>query len=280
MVDDASTDDSLKIIRQCQKNIPFRLIQNKRNIGCAESCNIAVEKARHKFLCFLAADDFFSPQAPYHLDKMVKTHPNCKIFLWNSQQVFLGGLFVKNKAIYSKDHRVFFDRFNSSADFFKKNRGIPLVGTGLFAKVSYRKAGGFDHGFGSFADYFFCLKMIYQGGFYLNTAPISNFTQTPQNIKSKKQIIRAQTSALQYLLKILAQKENYGFKKFLIRSGAILVFDQILLRDNIRNLKELRVFYTPKVMKILFFKKIRNFFRNPVPSFLKELFRGKALTYQ
>jgi GT2 family glycosyltransferase len=56
IVDNASTDDSLKNINEGQWNLPIKLIQNKENLGFSRACNIGAREAKEKYILFLNPD--------------------------------------------------------------------------------------------------------------------------------------------------------------------------------------------------------------------------------
>lgn len=57
LVDDCSTDDTLEIMNQYKNICP--IIVNKTNLGLASSSNVALSKARGKYIIRLDADDYF-----------------------------------------------------------------------------------------------------------------------------------------------------------------------------------------------------------------------------
>ncbi len=62
IIDDASTDSSVRFIQEIQKTHPeINLIRNQKNIGPAESLNRALQIAKGDLLAFCAADDFILP---------------------------------------------------------------------------------------------------------------------------------------------------------------------------------------------------------------------------
>lgn len=62
IADDASTDDSLKFLKQFQKKHPkIRLIQNKKNIGFGKNSNRAVKSCKTKLVVLLNSDIFPLP---------------------------------------------------------------------------------------------------------------------------------------------------------------------------------------------------------------------------
>ena len=64
IVDDASTDQSLSIAKKFQLNKDnVLIIENKGNLGPGISRNIAIERAKGKYLYFLDGDDYLDPIA-------------------------------------------------------------------------------------------------------------------------------------------------------------------------------------------------------------------------
>ena len=273
LIDDASTDSSLEVIRQCQKRFEFKFIRNTENIGVSSSCGVAVNRSTKRYLSFLAADDYFHPEASTWISRMMNENPDCRLFLWNSKQKYELGKPSQDKAIYSKRHSAFFERMNSARFFAEKNMGIPFVGTGIYDKASFLKSGGFDGKYLSYSDYFLCLELIFRHGFYLTSEPISYFRQTKNNLKTKNDLKNIQRKALSHLLSKLKNDYDSDFNNFLIQSGSMLVFEEILADKKSMTLHEMKPFYTSKVKRILWHKKIRRLFRDPIPSFFKNLFR-------
>jgi glycosyltransferase involved in cell wall biosynthesis len=60
VVDDASTDDSARIIKSF-KDKRIHLLRNKRNLGVTKSANLAIAKARGKFIARMDGDDISYP---------------------------------------------------------------------------------------------------------------------------------------------------------------------------------------------------------------------------
>lgn len=60
-INDCSKDNSTDIIKKYQKKDKrIILIDNKRNLGAAESRNVGIKKSTGKYLCFLDADDLWN----------------------------------------------------------------------------------------------------------------------------------------------------------------------------------------------------------------------------
>jgi glycosyltransferase involved in cell wall biosynthesis len=61
VVDDASTDDSMKVLERHAARAPLRIIRNERNLGAIPSANIGIDAASGEYLCFQSADDMVLP---------------------------------------------------------------------------------------------------------------------------------------------------------------------------------------------------------------------------
>ncbi len=60
LIDDKSTDKSLKIIKYFENKRNLLIIKNKKNIGLVKSCNIAIKKSKTDFIVRVDSDDYIS----------------------------------------------------------------------------------------------------------------------------------------------------------------------------------------------------------------------------
>ena len=60
VIDDKSSDGSLKVIREFSKIKNFKFIINKKNMGVAKSANRAITQSKGKYFVRVDADDFIS----------------------------------------------------------------------------------------------------------------------------------------------------------------------------------------------------------------------------
>ncbi len=68
VLDNASTDNSVKLLREMQKTHEnLNVIDNKENVGFAKGNNIAVKQAKGKYLLFLNSDTIVLDNAVYEL---------------------------------------------------------------------------------------------------------------------------------------------------------------------------------------------------------------------
>ena len=79
IVDDASMDNSLKIITQyVEKDSRIKLIKNESNLGSAKSRNRAIEVAQGEYIAFLDSDDIWLENK---LEKQLTLMQNNNIYL-------------------------------------------------------------------------------------------------------------------------------------------------------------------------------------------------------
>lgn len=139
IVDDGSTDDSLKLASQFQDS-KITLIKQK-NLGASVARNKAIETAKGKYIAPLDADDIWHKNHLLELKSLINSFPNA-------------GLFCNNYEIKLNDNFVIKANFNFSygsdhleiPDFFDANiiNYIPSSSSTAFLKSSFVKLGAYD----------------------------------------------------------------------------------------------------------------------------------------
>lgn len=63
VINDASTDDSISVIRQCQSQFPeiIHVIDSSENMGPGGARNLGIEAARGQYIGFVDSDDLAEP---------------------------------------------------------------------------------------------------------------------------------------------------------------------------------------------------------------------------
>ena len=77
VTDDCSTDNSLKIIRNCKnlyKNL--KVIENKKNIGLQKSINNAIRESRGRYIVRVDSDDYVSEYFLFFMSYFLKKNRN------------------------------------------------------------------------------------------------------------------------------------------------------------------------------------------------------------
>ena len=138
IVDDASSDGSVKLIKKSYRDI--KLIKNSRNLGFARSINIGVESASGDLVLLLNSD--VSPREDF-LDSALKQFKDKKLFA-----VALADFSHENGKIIKRGRggavfeKGFVNHFKLPSEF-----GETLWvsgGSGLFDKEKFKALGGFD----------------------------------------------------------------------------------------------------------------------------------------
>jgi len=73
VVDDASTDNSIRVLKSFKKRI--RLFPLKENVGVAEASNIGIRNALGTFIVRLDADDYFGEHALLFMTELLLHNP-------------------------------------------------------------------------------------------------------------------------------------------------------------------------------------------------------------
>ena len=98
IVDDASTDNSVEIIKSFEDKISICLIENHTNLGFANSLNLALEQVKTPFFARLDPDDFVHPERFNKQLDFFNDYPEIDIVGTNVTYI-LNGLKKKNSAV-------------------------------------------------------------------------------------------------------------------------------------------------------------------------------------
>ena len=82
LVDDCSTDQSLKILQKYSKLFKFiKLIKLKKNSGAANSRNVGIKASSGEYICFLDSDDKLIPRSIANILFNLKKYPQKDIYV-------------------------------------------------------------------------------------------------------------------------------------------------------------------------------------------------------
>jgi len=154
VLDNASTDDSVKVLRELEKkNKNLRVIENKENTGFSKGNNIASQQAKGKYLLFLNSDIIVQDQGIDILLTYLKDHEN--------EVQFVGGKLLNKDGTNQSSCGPFytlpvvFGALFLRGDYWGLTRYSPDVvkqvdwvsGACILTKKQYfDKVGGFDEG--------------------------------------------------------------------------------------------------------------------------------------
>lgn len=135
-VDDASTDGSLQMLRSyAERDSRFEVISLPENVGQARARNIALERAKGEYTCFLDSDDWLSPDALQSTVDAFKANEalDCVLFdvAFTNEQGSETGRYQMDK----------FDRMKGSdafeASLTWKIHGVYMTRTSIYQRFPY-----------------------------------------------------------------------------------------------------------------------------------------------
>lgn len=115
LIDDCSTDRSLKICNFFKKNPLVKIIIHKKNLGVSISRNDGIIAAKGKYILFLDSDDLLYPGCLKNLEKLIATNPKTEVIIgrYNSDGFpFNNKILFKNKNSQPLDSNKFFSYIN------------------------------------------------------------------------------------------------------------------------------------------------------------------------
>ena len=94
VIDDHSTDDSLRALKTFHETDEIRLLANRRNLGVGACSRLGVDHSRGKYIVRVDADDYVQPPFLYMLYNVLKFNPtyvgvSCDYFLTNNEERIL-----------------------------------------------------------------------------------------------------------------------------------------------------------------------------------------------
>ena len=162
IIDDASTDESVEIIRKYQKkHSKIKFLQNKKNEGVVKSFNRGIELSKGKYLACCSSDDKILPSFFEKGVKLLESYPQAGLFV--SDPIF----FDKKQNRIEKLLNVKKAIFLSPSSLIKlcKNTHFWIPGhTTLYRKDLFVKHGGFQESFQHLSDWYLNHTIALQHG--------------------------------------------------------------------------------------------------------------------
>jgi|GEM_PF-743905 len=79
VVNDSSTDDTLKVIKRLQKKYKFKLLSTEKNSGPSVARNLGIQAADSKYISFLDGDDYLLPNKVVAQLGALEPNPNVAV---------------------------------------------------------------------------------------------------------------------------------------------------------------------------------------------------------
>ena len=185
VVDDASTDKSSEIVEQMNARYDVRYVRNEENLGIGGARTRGVKEAKGEYLCFLSADDLFTPN---YLENMMM-HADKKSFLFSDY-------FIVNEsgATMSQFNAPRFENYN---DFvlhcvLQAKTGRMFVCYNLFGPTKLFRKNNFDENlrYGEDLDHLLRCLLVKKVRFKHIPLPLFKYRISPKMVtQQKKQLI-------------------------------------------------------------------------------------------
>jgi glycosyltransferase involved in cell wall biosynthesis len=88
IVNDGSTDLSIKVIEDKYKNNSKIKLINIKNSGVSIARNLGAKHSSAKYVCFLDADDELDKKYLFEINRLIKKFPKCNIFSTTHQNIY------------------------------------------------------------------------------------------------------------------------------------------------------------------------------------------------
>tara|TARA_X000000950_G_C13913662_1_gene659972 strand:+ start:38 stop:697 length:660 start_codon:yes stop_codon:yes gene_type:complete len=166
VVDDASTDSSLKLLSMFKKSI--RLIKHKKNKGVAAASNSGIKKCKGDFILRLDADDFLNKYSIQTFSSILLENPQISF-------VYSDHFRVDDKGFKEKKTKL-----NSKEALYDHGAGI------MFRREIFDKIGFYNETLKNCEDYDFLIRVEKKFKGYYLPIPLYRYHIHGKNISLKK----------------------------------------------------------------------------------------------
>jgi glycosyltransferase involved in cell wall biosynthesis len=177
VIDDASTDDSARVIERFAVNSPaVKLLRNAQNLGVIPTLERGLRTSRGKYVYFAAADDFVLPGFFQNALQRLEANPDLSLFC--GEAVLVEGRtnqpFAMRPAVWP---RMTAGRVDPARvrRLLKTTDNWILTGSSVFRRSCVLWAGGFDARLGPFADGILARKLALKFGFFFEPKPVATW---------------------------------------------------------------------------------------------------------
>lgn len=235
IIDDASTDNTVEIIRTIKDN-RIRLLRNEKNLGIAGNFNRLLEEARGEYIMIICADDFLFPGALKAKAKILDENQDVVIVFSSSYVMDEKGQKLFYRRPFTGDQKIKNEKIQK--ELFINNNYFAEPSNNLIRRSASLKTGKFDTNLWYTIDWDYYLRLLNYGHAYYIDHPyegfrISNTSLTGKNITNKQ--------------KILADEKIFTEK---YRTGDIFPVTSDMLKKRNFNIRK-RLFYKAVFMKLI-----------------------------
>jgi glycosyltransferase involved in cell wall biosynthesis len=177
VVDDASTDDSLSVIREFAAGNPsVRLIVNSENVGAIRSTKRGLDVVTGHYIYLAAADDWVLPGFFALATQMLESHSQAGLFCGETILVDgESGRHLGHRPIVKPFYRARAADPEEARRILRRIDNWILTGATVFRRDALDVAGGLNDSLGSFADGYVARKIAVTRGFCYAPRPVAGW---------------------------------------------------------------------------------------------------------
>jgi len=180
ILDDASKDNSLEIIRDFARHYPARIIENKTNSGSPfRQWNRGVGEARGEYIWIAESDDEADSRFLERMVEVLDSNPNVVLAYCRSTRIDEEGQICKSPVPNWESRSWETDFINPGvkecADHLIWINTIPNASGVLFRKAAYLKAGGAEEGMRFAGDWITWCRILLQGDVAYTAEELNRF---------------------------------------------------------------------------------------------------------
>jgi glycosyltransferase involved in cell wall biosynthesis len=175
VADDASTDDSLEIVRgMARRNTTIRVVANSANIGVAANLDQGLAMARFSYVYLAASDDWVLPGFFSAAIRMLDLQPSAGLFcgetiLVDGQTSKIVGYRPAVRPLYREG----LINPSRATSLLRKHDNWIHTGSTVFRREAIIAAGGLVQSLGTFADGYLARKIAITRGFVYSPRPVA-----------------------------------------------------------------------------------------------------------
>jgi glycosyltransferase involved in cell wall biosynthesis len=231
VVDDGSTDGSLEVAQRFSE--PRMTVLTQSNKGVASARNRGISVAKGEYICFLDADDEYSPGFLDEIAKLISAKPDAALFCCRYKEVDeFGRPFVGNADL----PETFFGEVTDFFLHYKHSRSL-MCSSNICAKRSFIDAvGGFPDGQRIGEDIYLWLRIALLGAVMFSGTILSTVYRNAEN-RTISSGLRAIPYHTRYFLTENTWRQNqndatiYQLMSFIFHNGLINVCGALMVNN-------------------------------------------------
>jgi glycosyltransferase involved in cell wall biosynthesis len=197
VVDDGSTDDSVKVIAEFQRRHPsIRLIRNATNRGIIASVKSALDVATGEYLLFASSDDVVFPGLLGHADAALRDYPQAAFFCARVALMDAGNGVIGVRP-FTVPRRG--PGYLSPAEVRRAIRRTDfwVIGTAtVYRRRLLAEAGYFDARLGSIGDVLTNRLLAFRHGFCFDPAVLAAYNKDPMSFSGRNALSAGESRRL------------------------------------------------------------------------------------